>query len=302
MWRFVHITDLHLASSRDGVWNNGFLCSMMPEVMDCLRDDLQKINPDFLLLSGDIVSNTTRESVFQARDMVESLGFPYYPLGGNHDCYSRESRQWFLDAYAHRLPNKKTWYSFTHKQTGFYALDPWWMHPDGSLSPSAEKKAEAMQQFNLNNMRWALPKEQLLWLEEELASATEESVCIATHYPMLSVPDRLLQLGFKNAGSLENGKVIAEKIADFPKVRLVLSGHVHANTIQPYKGVYHVTTSSLPEYPVEFRVIEVHDDQWKITTQKLSDPSFAQRSLLAGHDFTAGLPEDRKLSIKIENT
>lgn len=302
MWRFVHITDPHLASDRDGVWNNNFLCTMMPQVMDCLREDLQALNPDFLLISGDIVSNTTRESVMRARDMVESLGFPYYPLGGNHDCYSEESRQWFLEAYAHRLPENKAWYSFTHQGIRFCALDPWWMHQDGSLSPSAEKEAEEMQQFTLNNMRWALPEEQTLWLEKELAAAVESSVCIASHFPMLPVPDRLQQQGFKNAGNLENGKEIADKIATFRKVRLVLSGHVHANTIQQYEGVYHVTTSSLPEYPVEYRVIEILDDQWNITTQKLSDPSFAQRSLLPGQGFTAGLPEDRELSIKIQST
>lgn len=298
MWRFVHITDPHLASTRDGVWNNRFLCSMMPEVVACLRDDLKNIAPDFLIVSGDIVSHDTRDAVMEARDMVESLGFPYFPLGGNHDLYSHESRSWFLEAYAHRLPDGKSWYRFSHKDVGFFALDSWWVHRDGTLSPEADTGAAEQQQNNLNNMRWALPDEQIAWLEEELAAAEEESLCVVSHYPLLPVPERFRKEDFKNAGSLENGESIARKIARSPRVKLVLSGHVHVNSVQCYEGVYHVTTSSLPEYPVEYRVIEVHEDRWEIASQTLSDPSFAQRSLIPGHDYTAGQPEDRKLSIK----
>ena len=85
MWRFVHLTDLHLASTRDGEWNNRFLCSMMPEVMACLKGDLEALGPDFLLITGDVVSCQTREAMFTARTMLDGLGIPYYPMGGNHD-------------------------------------------------------------------------------------------------------------------------------------------------------------------------------------------------------------------------
>ncbi|HNZ47277.1 MAG TPA: metallophosphoesterase [Candidatus Hydrogenedentes bacterium] len=297
MWRFVHITDPHLASERDGVWNNRFLCSMMPEVMACLKRDLQRLQPEFLIVSGDIVSHNTEEAVLQARDAIESLGFPYYPLGGNHDCYSLESRKWFTDAYAHRLPDSKTYYSFAHKNIRFFALDPWWVHNDGSLSPEADKNAAKRQQTNLNNMRWALPEEQFLWLIKELERTAEKTACAVSHYPFLPVPDRFRRPGYKFGGNLDNGKKISRELAAFPKMKMVLSGHIHTNSIQRFQGIYHVTTSALPEYPVEFRIVDVYRNRWEIKTQALSDSSFAERSLRPGHSYTAGTTRDRQATI-----
>ena len=97
MWRFVQLTDPHLASRRDGEWNNGFLCTMMPDVMACLRRDLAALAPEFILATGDICSHQTRAAMFEARDLMESLGIPYYPMGGNHDFVLEDSRDWFVE-------------------------------------------------------------------------------------------------------------------------------------------------------------------------------------------------------------
>ena len=105
MWRFVHLTDMHLGSATDGEWNNRFVCTMMPEVISCLRRDLAKINPDFLLVTGDIVSQQTRDATYAARDLLDSLHIPYYPAGGNHDFLTEETRAQFIEAFGAHLPD-----------------------------------------------------------------------------------------------------------------------------------------------------------------------------------------------------
>ena len=82
MWRFVQISDQHLGSQIDGQWNNRFLCSMMPDVIRCLKRDLTGLQPEFILATGDLSSQQTRDAMFAARDLLDSLGFPYYPMGG----------------------------------------------------------------------------------------------------------------------------------------------------------------------------------------------------------------------------
>jgi len=62
-------------------------------------------------------------------------------------------------------------------------------------------------------------------------------------------------------------------------------------------GVFHITTGALAEYPIEYRVIEVHDDRLEITTQALSDKTFATRSLVHDHTLAAGQECDRSLTI-----
>lgn len=300
MWRFVQITDTHLASERNGVWNNKFLCSMMPEVMECLKKDLARLHPDFLLVTGDIVSSHSREAVFQARDMLDSLNLPYYPAGGNHDFYSMESRAWFLEAYAHRLPACNTVYTFVHNNLRFCVLDPWWVWRDGSMMPFAEPDTGEKKEKETRDTRWALPPEQFVWLESVLSAFPDLPTCIATHYPATSLPEHFYQPEYNFAGSLENGDLLADVLSRYPQVIAVFSGHVHTNAISESNGVIHICTSALPEYPVEFREVEVYNDRIAIKTHGLSDPTFARRSLISGHEYIAGDHEDREAMIRFD--
>lgn len=297
MWRFIHLSDPHLASERDGVWNHGFLCTMMPEVMAVLAKDFQAIDADFILATGDIVSKQTREAMFEARDLMESLGKPYYPMGGNHDFVKPESRKWFLEAFAHRLPRPETFYSFTHENLHFCVLDAWWLWSDGSLCPISEASVAAKLDVSLSGARWALPPEQLAWLREDLARNKGKHTMIAVHYPAIPIPLRMQRNGLRNGGCLENGDLLLEILADFPQVKAIFSGHVHLHFIEQAGGITQVTTGALPEFPTEYRIVEVHDDRLEISTHGLSDPQFAARSRNDALAFTAGDEKDRKTTI-----
>lgn len=299
MWRFVHLTDPHLASTRNGVWNNKFLCSIMPEVMACLRGDLERLDPNFLLVTGDIVSHRSREAVFEARDALETLNKPYYPALGNHDAHSMAARAWFLEAYETRLPTANTVYSFVHKNLRFCVLDPWWVWRDGALMPTPEPHVAKQQESDLRDTRWALPPEQFVWLESVLDAYPQLPTCIATHYPPLPVPERLQHPGYKHAGALENGELLINVLSKYPQVKAVFSGHVHTNSITPLDGIFQITTSALPEYPVEYREVVVYKDRMEIKTHGLSDPAFAEKTRIAGHEYTAGDNEDRSISIPL---
>lgn len=299
MWRFVHLSDPHLASERDGEWNNRFLCSMMPEVMACLARDLRKIAPDFILATGDIASQQTREAMLSARDLMDSLGFPYYPMGGNHDFVLPDSRAWFLEAFAHQLPAEATYYAFEHKNLRFLVLDPWWLWSDGTLSQISERTVAARMDRDLKGARWVVPPDQLAWLEAELQQKPEMPVLIAVHFPVLRIPDRLRRPDLRDGGCLENGDQFLDLLAEYPQVRAIFSGHVHLHFMEAQKGITQVVTGALPEYPVEYRVVEVHDDYLGISTHGLSDGEFARRSLIAEKHWTRGESQDRQAVVRL---
>ena len=299
MWRFVQLSDLHLASARDGEWNNRFLCSMMAGVMECLGDDLRALNPDFLLVTGDVVSTQTREAMFTAREILDGIGIPYYPMGGNHDFVLAESRGWFLEAFGDLLPARRTYYTFTHRGLRFCVLDPWWRWPDGSLRPAAPQLALDEMNDSVRGLHWALPEEQMGWLEGALSRDPATPAVIAVHYPVVPTPARIHRPGFHDGGSLENGPEITALLERHAQVRAVFTGHLHAHFIETVGRVVHVTTGSLPEYPVEYRVVEVHGDRMEVETRGLSDPSFAQRSLIPGREYTSGTAEDRAVVIHL---
>lgn len=299
MWRFVHMTDPHLASQRDGEWNNRFLCTMMPGVMRTLGEDLRALNPEFILATGDICSHQSREAMHSARDMMDGLGIPYYPMGGNHDFVKEDSRAWFLEAFKHRLPVPETYYSFDHNNLHFCVLDPYWVWADGTLSEFSEAEVAAELDMSLENARWAVPPDQFEWLEEDLIAHPGRPTLIACHYPLADIPERLRRPETKSSGALENGDLLHEHLAAFPQVKAVFSGHMHMNYIVPMDGLTQVVTAALPEFPTEYREVCVYDDRLEITTRGLSAPAFAERSRIPGKEYTAGEPQDREAVIPL---
>lgn len=299
MWRFAHVTDPHLASQTDGVWNNRFLCTMMPHVMECLARDLAVLRPDFLLVTGDIASTQTREAMFEARDLMDSLAFPYYPMGGNHDFVLNDSRKWFLEAFRERLPAPRTYYSFTHKNLHFCVLDAWWLWSDGTLSEVSEASVAKGLEKSLKGARWAVPPCQIRWLMEDLQQHDNTATIIAVHYPALPIPTRLHRENFNNGGSLENGGLLLEMLDRHPQVKAIFSGHVHMNFVARRNGVTQIVTGALPEFPTEYRDVRVYEDRMEIETLGLSDPGFAAQSLIPGKGWTAGEPEDRQVIVPI---
>lgn len=299
MWSFVQLSDPHLASQRDGEWNNRFLCSMMPEVMSCLRRDLAELQPDFILATGDLCSHQSRPAMFEAARLMDSLGIPYYPMGGNHDFVLDESRAWFIEAFAEHLPTRDTVYAFTHKGLHCCVLDAWWRWSDGTLDPASEPSVASELDSSLDKARWVLPPDQFEWLEDDLADHLGEPTMIAVHYPLLPPPLRLQRPGYRNSGALENGAFLLEFLQDFPQVRAVFSGHMHMNYVERSGHVTQVVTSALPEFPVEYRVVEVHDDRLEVRTRTLSDGQFAHRSLIPGKNWTRGEAQDREAVIRL---
>lgn len=293
MWRFVQLSDPHLASQRDGEWNNRFLCSMMPGVMRCLARDLAELRPEFILATGDIASTTTREALFEAREQMDSLGVPYYPMGGNHDFVVTESRDWFRDAFKDRLPGGDTFYSFDHNNLHFVVLDWHWMWTDGSLHPESEASIATSQEKTLAGARWALPQEMLDWLDRDLSIDPTTPAVVAVHFPAVRIPDRMRRPKMRDGGCLENGQELLNVLKRHPRVKAIFSGHVHVHFIEALNGLTQVVTGALPEFPTEYRDVHVYPDRLEIHTRGLSDPSFAERASIPGKDWTQGTPQDR---------
>ena len=237
--------------------------------------------------------------MLEARDEVERLNIPYYPMGGNHDFVVGESRAWFIEAFQHRLPVPETYYSFTHKNLHFCVLDAWWMWSDGSLSEVSEASVARDLDTSLEGARWAIPPHVLTWLEEDLLAHPDTATIVAVHYPVIPIPARLHKPDFNNGGSLENGELLLTCLSSHPQVKAIFSGHVHMNFVEKTPGITHVVTGALPEFPTEYRDIQVFDDRMEVHTLGLSNPNYALRSLIPGKAWTAGEASDRSVIIPL---
>jgi 3',5'-cyclic AMP phosphodiesterase CpdA len=285
VWKFVQISDPHFAAQSDGCGSNLLIHSQVPDILACLREDLQSIDPDFILATGDLAAYDSRDAIYAARDMLDSIGIRYYPIGGNQDFQGPRSRAWFIEAHHAHLPVPETVYSFNHKNLHIAVLDPWWIWKDGTLCPHRE---EANSGF-----KWAIPPHQFDWLKEDLKAHRSMPTIVAMHYPAVPIPERLQWERMLKRECLENGALLCGFLRNYPQVVAVLTGHAHMHYVVQDSRVAHVTTASLSEYPIEYRIVEVDDDRLTIRTQGLSDQTFAARSLLPEGEGSAGHNCDR---------
>jgi len=137
-----------------------------------------------------------------------------------------------------------------------------------------------------------LDKERYSWLIEELDKGQAEGklMIITAHIP-IGVEKPGSFLGWKSTSFVSDAELIA-KLNTYPNLLLWLSGHRHLNTItalkspdtnRPELGFWEVETSSLREFPQQFRTFNImrnSDDTISIFTTNV-DPAVQEGSLAA---------------------
>lgn len=88
---FVHITDTHMPTHSYHYYSGADTDSSEMDDMRAVIDDINLINPAFVLLTGDVVNEGELEdylewrSFTKAKRIMRELDVPIYVVGGNHD-------------------------------------------------------------------------------------------------------------------------------------------------------------------------------------------------------------------------
>ncbi len=290
MWRFIHLTDVHIGEPEENEDSKASLSLWVPDILRCLKEDLELLKPDFLLLTGDLTHPKTRDATFAARDLLDSLDVPYFPIGGDSDFGIEKGREWFLEVFHARLPVRDTVYAFTHKGLHFVMLDPWWRWPDGTLCPSLDGLP--------GKSVWQIPPHQLLWLEEDLTSNSRFPTIIAIHCPVHPPTRRLSFANYWDVCTLQNSDLLLQVLQRHPQVKAIFSGHVHEHYIVKSHGILQIVTNRLTDYPVEYRVVDVFDDRMEISTRGLSRDFLPKNHVLRSRKAQPVEELDRSITLR----
>ncbi len=116
----------------------------------------------------------------------------------------------------------------------------------------------------------ALNQQSAAWLSETLAADADRPAVVVTHCPSHLLPPSSCGFAAHVAAGMEQYRQRLDGLLDqHPRVRLVLSGHIHFNSVKRAdNGRLHQSLSSFGEYPCQVRLIEVTDQ--KITSRMIA--------------------------------
>ena len=181
------ITSMHFLVFGDSKGSIHF-----PDVLK--RADL--LQPDFCITTADLVNRGGGERGKVDYKLLDSMGgwfmrkYPMWPTVGNHEEAGGDDG---VENFTNFFGMKKAMYSFEYGNTKFIAL-PWPKIKDDSVK--------------------------LLWLEQELKSASGKHIFIYKHRPHYTV-------GSKSYKDVEGEETATTKLFDKYSVTAVFSGHDH---------------------------------------------------------------------------
>jgi 3',5'-cyclic AMP phosphodiesterase CpdA len=258
-FRFVIFGDRTAASAENA------------EVLEQAIDEINKLNPDFVMTVGDLVDGAVEDPTWaeQTRAFhasMERLEMPWFPAPGDHDVMRGDSPDGYQEDYEKQFG--PLWYHFSHGDAGFIVLY------------SAIREA-ALQ----------MPEQQIPWLESALeALAGQQQVFVFLHHPRWVEPP--------GGGAWEE---IHALLAGSGNVRAVFAGHMHRLRFDAVRdGIeYHTvgaTGGKFPRRPPGSGRIH-HLSLVAVRPGSFSVAALPVGALLEPRDFTTeSAPRPRRLS------
>ena len=236
-------------------------------------------NVDIAIILGDMTRDSELFNHEVALPLIDQLNMPCYIVAGNHDMlrsrpeYSRYpgtdilDRHQFCDFYRGRgLPGASTRYVVPLPE------DVMLIVIDSNLTLS-ELQGEGLE-LNAQDDGFVLP-DQLAWLEQMLSHCRERDQVplVAIHHSVMDQspaeePNHLLSRIFRY-WQVHQSQRLRELLKTYD-VRLVLSGHIHAQSVNVQDGIVNLISSATVSYPHAWRLLEIDNGICSVESHLLS--------------------------------
>ena len=191
--------------------------------------ELNKLDLDFIIVKGDVVTDHTEENIRTAKEMLDTLRHPYRVLRGNHDRAASPKTDFFLQAF----PAVTELQSFEHKGRGFILLDD--IHPATGNTRFSPRTIDLFK--------------------SEMKKMSDIPTFVFAHNPPLRKFERAPDNRISD---------FLDIIDEHPAVAGVFCGHTHGNKVAIRKSrgkqVLFVETAAPMDYPGGFNIYDVHTD------------------------------------------
>ncbi|MFO7897282.1 MAG: metallophosphoesterase [Candidatus Cloacimonadales bacterium] len=244
---FVHISDAHLPTHTYWSDNPEIALTDTTEIENLRQviNDINLINPEFVLFTGDIVNEGELEDFgngrvyTKAQKILQEFEVPVFLVGGNHDLGGWNATpppqgtarrdwwrffgwEWLADADASQLPRTQD-YSFSYGNNIFIGLEAY-LNYDSYMYEVFGSESFIPSQMN--------------WLNLELANSQDYANRILFYHYDFSEQINLQQLG----------------------AQMALYGHIHSSEGSINQPPYNLAVDNVCDEEQAYRVIKVEDD------------------------------------------
>lgn len=200
MSTLLHVSDPHFGTER-------------PEVVEALLRLAAQLQPERVILSGDITQRARRAQFDAARAFIDALPAPTLVIPGNHDIPLFNLWARVLAPYAgfRRVfgPGLETEWSTPQWLVLALNTTRWWRHKDGEVSGAqCRRVSQRLQQAQPGQIR-----------------------VVVTHQPMLAIREH-------DRRNLLHGHEAVARAWSRAGVDLLLGGHIHLPYVRPLSSAY----------------------------------------------------------------
>lgn len=208
----AQISDCHIVDPNTLFADRVDSAAGLRAAVDAVND--LPIEPDAILLTGDLVNDGTPAQYDHLMDLLSGLRAPLIPLPGNHDDRD-ELRSRFPSVLPPGGPDDP--------------ID--FVHDIGDL------RLIAIDTTIPGQHNGTVSDTQLAWLDTQLAAASDRPTIVVQHHPPISSGI----VWMDETCGFPDGDREADIIRRHPQVEAVVSGHLHRSLQRRYAGTISVT-------------------------------------------------------------
>lgn len=281
----VHVSDMHyfspsLIENEDFMWKVAMESDGKDTVQSALIaqafvDDMIKLKPDAVVVTGDLTLNGEEASHEELRDLLgklKDIGIEVYVMTGNHDVNMTAYR--YTNDGVEEVPSfgsqrfEDHWWDFGYGDA--LSQDRW----SNSYIAKLNEKTWLLAVDSNTGSKGTIRKSTLDWIDENLAKAKQEGIRVisATHQNLF-VHNENFVWGYQ----LNNAAALIELYESYG-VEVNLSGHLHVQTIVESNGIADIAVSALVDTPLQYGVLTVSGDRFSYRTREISNEALRSKA------------------------
>jgi predicted MPP superfamily phosphohydrolase len=282
------MNDIHIGGPQGGGFQNTFLTADATEIMQPAVDAINEAGADLTLIPGDLTHDATWKQLSSLSLCLHGFDAPFMVCKGNHDRETSEAAARFDEAINTRARAGITWGEDLGlaREIAILVLESSWKKDGQPYEPDNPPLASVDDGLI----------EQVL---ADLDRRRPQLLLVVSHYPLVSQAEYVASVQGNYAGHVEGGDVLLNQLTARAGTVLCFCGHNHYHHIMTGERWLQCGTGAMLEYPAEFRIVTLRDNQVTITTHT------AARSILdkvpaPAQAWVAGRPQDREITWRSE--